>query len=207
MKKILKYLLALVILLVAAYNMVYFKKLNEVKASASKTFDAEGYAKTFVSAKLPDALKKATDINALLTLLKSDPDKAFEECGHALAIGSTRYFLIKGKGRITAIDYDIVKVKIGADNSAINIATDFVFGNALRDASHLVNINAFNNTLDLSNISAEINKIIRTRVLPPFKAKAKINDLVEFTGAIELNSAHLNLDEVEIIPATLKLNP
>jgi hypothetical protein len=207
MKKILRYLVALIILLVAGYNMVYFKKLNEVKASASKTFDAGGYAKTFVSTKLPDALKKATDINALLTLLKSDPDKAFEEYGHALAIGSTRYFLIKGKGRITAIDYDIVKVKTGADSSAINIATDFVFGNALRDASNLVNINAFNNTLDLSNVSAEINKIIRTRVLPPFKAKAKINDLVEFTGAIELNSAHLNLDEVEVIPATLKLKP
>lgn len=207
MKKILKYLLAIIILLVAAYNMVYFKKLDEVKASASKTFDAEGYAKTFVNSKLPDALKKATDINALLVLLKSDPDKAFEEYGHALAIGSTRYFLVKGKGRITAIDYDIVKMKTGADSSAINIATEFVFGNALRDASNLVNINAFNNTLDLSNVSAEINKIIRTRVLPPFKVKAKVNSTVEFTGAIELSKAHLNLDDVEVIPATLKLNP
>ena len=207
MKKILKYLVALIILLVAGYNMVYFKRLNEVKASASKTFDAEGYAKTFVSTKLPDALKKATGINDLLVLLKSDPDKAFEEYGHALAIGSTRYFLVKGKGRITAIDYDLVKVKTGADSSALNIATEFVFGNALRDASNLVNINAFNNTLDLSNVSAEINKIIRTRVLRSFKAKARVNDKVEFTGAIELNAAHLNLDEIEVIPATLKLNP
>jgi predicted lipoprotein len=207
MNKIIKYVLVIVVVLFAAYNMVYFKKLNEVKASANKTFDAEGYAKIFVNKKLPVALAKAVDINTLIALLQTDADKAFDNYGHALAIGSTRYFMVKGIGKITAVDYDVVQVQTGTDSSNVNIATEYVFGNALRDASNLVNINDFSNTLDLSNVSAEINKIIRTRMLPPFKAKAKPGDNVAFTGAVELNMAHLNTNEIEVIPATLKINP
>jgi len=207
MKKLIKYVAVVVVLFIVAYNMVYFKKLDEVKASATKAFDAEGYAKTFMDKKLPVAESKAVEINGLLAKLKSDPHDTFDAYGHALAIGSTRFFMVKGKGIIDSVTYDVIKLKTGADSSSISIATEFVFGNAIRDASNQVNINDFTNTIDLSNVSAEINKIIRTRVLPPFKAKAKKGDKVEFTGAIELNSAHLIIDDVEVIPATLKLNP
>lgn len=207
MKKILKYAAVAVVLVFVAYNMVYFKKLDEVKASATKTFDAEGYAKTFMAKKLPVAVSKAVEVNELLTKLKSDPHDTFDAYGHALAIGSTRFFMVKGTGTIDSVMYDVVKLKTQGDSSNISIATEFVFGNAIRDASNQVDIKEFVNTIDLSNVSAEINKIIRTKILPPFKAKAKKGDKVEFTGAIELNSAHLNTDDVEVIPATLKLNP
>jgi predicted lipoprotein len=207
MKKAIKYVVILILLMVAGYNMVYFKKLDEVKASATKSFDAVGYAKTFVENKLPAATDKAIDIDALLAQLKNEPNKAFDNYGHALAIGSTRFFLVKGKAQITAVDYDAVKAVTNEEHNPMTIATEFVFGNAIRDASDLVNINDFTNTIDLSNVSAEINRIIRNRVLPPFKAKVKKGDVVEFTGAIELNTAHLNIDEVEVIPVTLKINP
>jgi predicted lipoprotein len=205
--KIVKYIIAVVIVVFAAYNMVYFRKLSEVKASASKNFDAEGYARTFMEKKLPVAAAKAIDIDALLAQLKTDPDKAFEDHGHALAIGSTRFFMVKGQGTITEITSDDVILKTALDTNKISIATEFVFGNALRDASNQVNINDFSNTLDLSNVSAEINKIIRTKVLPPFKTQAKKGDKVTFTGAIELNMAHLYLDNMEVIPASLKIIP
>jgi predicted lipoprotein len=207
MKRSLKYLVTVIVLVIVAYNMVFFKKLDDVKASATKTFDAVGYAKTFIDKKLPAATSKAIDIDALLAQLKTEPGKAFDNYGHALAIGSTRSFLVKGKAKIADITYDDVIVLTAGGNNRVSIATEFVFGNAIRDASNLVKINDFVNTLDLSNVSAEINRIIRTQVLPPFKAKAKKGDIIEFTGAVELNQAHLSLEDMEVIPVSLKIVP
>jgi hypothetical protein len=59
--------------------------------------------------------------------------------------------------------------------------------------------------MDFNNVSAEINKIVRTEVLPSFKEKGKVGDSVIFSGAIELNQAHLNLDHIEVAPISLKL--
>ena len=53
------------------------------------------------------------------------------------------------------------------------IATEFIFGNAVRDATGLININEFKNTMDFNNVSAELNRIIREKVLPQFKPVIK----------------------------------
>lgn len=83
---------------------------------------------------------------------------------------------------------------------------EYVFGNALRDAPGLIKINDFTNTMDLNNIAAEVDKIIRTEVLPPFKSSVKKGDTITFAGAFELNQEHINLDKIEILPVALKIN-
>ena len=114
---------------------------------------------------------------------------------------------MKGEGQIESINENDASVIIKSDSTSIGarIATEFVFGNAIRDASGLIDINEFNNTMDFNNVSAEINKIIRTEVLPPFKSTAKKGDMVQFVGAIELNQEHPDLENIEIIPVTLKI--
>lgn len=207
-KKALKYIVSIVLLIAVAYNSVYFKKLDEVKAaSTSKQFDAASYARNFYSKKLLPNLDKAIELNTLLSLVKSEPDKAFKDYSHALGIGNVRYFLVKGEGTITGIDENDVAVTMKSDSSKkeIKIATEFVFGNAIRDASGLINLNEFNSTMDFNNVSAEVNKIIRTEVLPTFKANAKQGDFVRFSGAIELNQAHVNIDSLEVIPVSLNI--
>ena len=208
MKKSLKYIITIVIIGLVAYNSVYFKKLDEVKAAGSaKQFDAVAYARNYLNNKLPAALNNAIEINTLTALLKTEPQKTFEKYSHALGIGNIRYFLVKGQGEITNIEDDATSVLVKNDTTGqvVKIATEYVFGNAIRDASGLININEFNNTMDFNNVSAEINKIVRTEVLPPFKAQAKKGDRMDFTGAIELNQVHLKLDNIEVVPITLKI--
>jgi predicted lipoprotein len=125
-----------------------------------------------------------------------------------LGIGNIRYFLVKGEGMIKAIDENTTTISYTSDTTQkqLDIATEFVYGNAIRDASGLININEFNSTMDFNNVSAEINKIVRTEVLPSFKTKAKVGDKVRFSGAMELNQAHLNLDRIEVIPISLEIN-
>lgn len=208
-KKVIRYTLSIVALLVIAYNSVYFKSLDDVKAaSAVKQFDAASYARHFFDKKLLPSIDKAVEIDALLKMIQSDPAKAFQSYSHALGIGNIRYFLVKGEGMIKAIDENTTTISYTSDTTQkqLDIATEFVYGNAIRDASGLININEFNSTMDFNNVSAEINKIVRTEVLPFFKTKAKVGDKVRFSGAMELNQAHLNLDRIEVIPISLEIN-
>ncbi|MCU7550598.1 DUF2291 domain-containing protein [Chitinophagaceae bacterium LB-8] len=207
-KKVIKYALSIVALIVVAYNSIYFKSLDEVKAaSAVKQFDAASYAHHFFNKKLMPGIDKAVEIDALLKLVQSDPSKAFLSYSHALGIGNIRYFLVKGEGTIKAIGENTTTISYISDTTQkqLEIATEFVYGNAIRDASGLININEFNSTMDFNNVSAEINKIVRSEVLPSFKANGKVGDRIKFSGAIELNQAHLNLDHIEVVPITLKL--
>ncbi|GAB3947175.1 hypothetical protein GCM10028805_18940 [Spirosoma harenae] len=204
-KNSLKYSALVVLLAVVAYNSVYFKKLDERKATAvsGSTFDATAYAEKFWTEKLLPSAANATDLGTLTTLLKTDKEKAFDQ-SHALGIGNIRYFLIKGEGKITNISSDDVTVSLNSGET-IKLATEYIFGNAARDASGLINITDFDNTMDLNNVSSALNAIIRNKVVPPVKAGAKPGATVKFVGAIELNKEHLHLDNLEVIPITVEV--
>jgi len=204
-----KYIILIVIMATVAYNSVYFKKLDEVNASRSaKQFNAAAYAQTFWTTKLIPNLDKAIDITQLTTMLSTNASKTFDTYSHALGIGNLRYFLVKGEGTIASVNEDDVSILLQPDTSRqiLTLATEYIFGNAIRDATGLVNVNDFTNTMDFNNVSAELNKIIRERVLPPFKQQAKKGDKVEFTGAIELNKEHLDISKIEVIPVRIMSN-
>lgn len=204
-KKILKYILSGALLVFLCYNAVYFKKLDEVKkGTVVSKFNAVQYARNYYN-KVVRVAEKSMEYNALLSLLKTDPDKAFAEHAHALGIGNIKYFLVTGKGIIKAINESSITVLVKSDSaeSVANIATEYVFGNAIRDASGIIKLNEFSSTTDLNNVSAEINKIVRSEVLPPFIANAKAGQNISFTGAIELNKKFLNTTGIEIVPVSL----
>lgn len=207
--KVAKYIIAVVAILVVGYNSVYFRKLDAVKASlTAKEFNAAQYAQTFWTSKLRPNLNKAIDIARLTALLRTDADKTFTTYSHALGIGNLRYFLVKGKGTIISVNDDDISVLLRPDTSrqTILLATEYIFGNAVRDATGLININEFNNTMEFNNVSAELNKIIRQKVLPSLKQKAKKGNEIEFTGAIELNKEHLDLSRIEVVPVEVMSN-
>lgn len=207
MNKKLKYGLWLMVLLFIAYNSVYFKKLDSMKASTAGNFNADAYAANYLNKMLPGISGKAVDVDRLLASLQSTPQKTFDTYSNALDIGTVRFFWVKGKGSISNMDDSYVYLLTDSTHANIKIATEYVFGNAVRDASGLVHINDFASTADLNNISASVNKIIRQQILPPFKAKAKEGDRVEFSGAVELNSSHLDISNAEFIPVSLKIVP
>jgi len=182
------------------YNSVYFRNLDEVKAErAGKAFDAVQYSRMFWDTKLLTNLDKAVEAGKLIELLSTDPANAFETYSHALGIGNIRYFFVTGKGVVESIDPNGLTIKLEA-NKQIRIATEFIFGNAVRDATGLISMNEFDNTMDFNNVTEEINKIIRSQVIPPFLKNVKKGDVVEFTGGVELNREHLHISSIEVVP-------
>lgn len=198
----LKYGIGTAVVLLLAYNSVYFRKLDEVKAEASGKFDAVAFAKTFLEKQLTPKLTTAPDIDELTTLLSTDKNKAFDTYSHATAIGNIRYFLVKGQGKIVKINENDLTIQ--TPKQQFTLAMEFIYGNALRDASGEFDITKFTKTADINNVSSELNKLIRASVVFPFRPKAKVGDTIRFAGAVALNKEHLNLAEIEVIPALLK---
>lgn len=205
--KILKYLIILVVVLFTGYNSVYFKKLSEVKAGvANGKFNAEEYTRNFWDKKLMPSVNKAIEIKELIQLLKAKPEEAFKKHAHALGIGNLQYFMVKGEGQVSSINENDVELALnGGQNQRVRIAIEYVYGNAVRDASGLLNMNAFDNTAEFNEVSAGINTIIRSEVLPSFKKEVAVNYNVQFVGAIELNQKFLKLEDIEVTPVQLKL--
>ena len=203
-----KHIITAVILLIVAYNSVYFKNLNEVRASAKDgNFDAAAYAENYWNAHLKPRLQDAISLKELYPLLRQEKEKTFKKYSHALGIGNIRYFLVRGEGTISEIKENEVTIAIPAGTGTIQatIATEFIYGNTIRDAIGGLNINDFDNTMHLNQLSEEINKKVRGKVIPSFRAQVKKGDHLMFTGAIELNEKFMNLENVEIVPIEFNL--
>jgi len=208
LKRILTYGVLAVVLALVAFKSVYFEKLsthNATKTGAASKFDAASYAQRFWTDKLLPATAQAPDLAALLTELKANPEAAFAK-SHALGIGNIRYFLVRGTGTVTSVDKNDVTVRL-ADGTTVPLATEYVFGNAARDASGLIRNQDFDNTADLNALAEQLNELIRQRVVPGLRAAAQPGRSVEFAGAVELNQAHLHLDKVEVVPLACTVSP
>jgi predicted lipoprotein len=206
--KVIKYLLLFLLIAFLGYKSVYFRALDEVNAaSSSKVFNASTFARNFYDNKLLQRADSAVDLSNLISMLRSEPEHAFKQYSRALAIGNIRYFLVRGEGTITSIGEYVMMVELNgqATKTNISIATEFVYGNAIRDASGLLNLNDFSNTADFNSISENINNIVRKEVLPPFVEAAKEGTVVKFAGAIELNQKYVDVDSIEVVPIRLSV--
>ena len=208
MTKIIKYILILLVIGLLGYKSIYIKKLSGVK-KAGDTFDAVTFSKKIWDEKLPAKLDSAIALTTLIPAIEKNPADAFAKYSNAMGIGNYRYSLVKVTGVATTINEDeiILEVKQADSLMTVKLATEYVYGNAIRDASALVDINNFTNAMDLNNISEELNKIVRTSVLPPFKKMIKQGDTIEVTGAVEINKEHIKLNELELIPIRIKILP
>lgn len=204
--KTIKYAIAGLVVGLILYNSVYVEKLSEVQAASTEdTFDAAAYAQGFWNNSLLPAVPEAVDLSELIHQLKTNPEQAFEAHSHALGIGNIRYFLVRGQGEVRSVGENDVSILNETDTtrSIVQLETEFVYGNAVRDAVGAINISEFTNTMHLNQVSEEVNRIIRQEVIPPFREQVRKGDQVQFAGAVELNQTYLNLDELAIIPVSL----
>jgi len=206
MNNTVKYILILLAVALVGYKSVYFKKLSTVKKAEEK-FDAAAYSKKLWEEKLSAKLDSAVELTTLIKAIEANPADAFANYSNAMGIGNYRYSLVKVTGIAAVIGEDEITVQVNHGDSLLStrLATEYVYGNAIRDASSLVDIKDFTNTADLNSISEELNKTVRTVVLPTFKKEVKQGDKIEITAAVEFNKEHISFSNLELIPVRLKI--
>ena len=207
MKKPLSYILVIAIIGLLGYKSIYFKKLSEVKNTSNARFDPVGFTKKLWDEKMSAKIDSAVDLTAFIHAVKSNREAAFSQYSNALGIGNYRYTLIKTQGTVSAVQEDDVTIQLPVSDSIITavLATEYIYGNAIRDASKLVAIDDFSNSADLNSISEQMNKTVRSSVLPEFKKAVKQGDKVAITAAIEMNAAHIKWSGLELLPVRLQI--
>lgn len=204
MNKGIKYIIGLITVAIALYNSVYFQPLDKKIAESTEIeFDASAFVNGIWGNKLKTSYDEATDFISLVSQLKSDPASTFAKEAQALGIGNIGYFKVKGEGTVVKVNENNVLIRVG--DMLVELETEFVFGNAVRDASGLIKINDYDETSDFNSISEAINDKIRNEVIPSFKEQVEVGYNVRFKGALELNKTHLELSQPEIIPIELEI--
>lgn len=206
MNKILKYSIVVAIIGVSIYNSIYIESITERnKEKQSTTFNAKVFAENFITNQVRTF--PAIQASDFLTGISSDLKTYCQKKGKVLGISNYYNFIIEGNATVTAINEEYVLVTLINDKTQkIKIATDFIFGNSIRDASHVADIGEFQNTMDFNNISIELNNIVREKVIPSFKDKIKEGSQLYFKGAIKINLKSPDFESFKMIPLIIKPN-
>jgi predicted lipoprotein len=207
MNKYIKYGLLIAVIALLGYKSVYFEKLSTRKNNTAAAFDAVGFSKKLWEEKMPAKMDSAVQLTTLINAINKEGETAINKYTNALAIGNYRYALVKLDGTVTDVKEDEVLISVKHNDSLItvNLATEFVYGNAIRDASGLVQVKDFPNTNDLNSVSEELNKIIRSGVLPSFKSAIKKDDKVNIVAALQINKEHIHWQGIELLPVRLQI--
>ncbi len=64
----------------------------------------------------------------------------------------------------------------------------------------------FLNTMDYNRVSSELNKIVYTQVVLPFKSKAAKGTTVQFFGAMEISKGGETVGNGQILPLRIELD-
>ena len=213
MKKVCKYVIAAAIIAFLVYHSIYFENLEDVKQQRRReAFNAAEYARDFWDNQLFSVLDEAVDVKELIELFGTDMDEAIKKYGKAPGVSRIYAYLIKGEGKILLIAEDFLEVGIREPqtNPDIKILTgSFISGNAVRDASGLVDVSDFSDTMKFNEISSEINKIVVKEVIRPFmNIKPRVGNTISFFGATQVSQEAIEAEEfqlVDVIPIRLEL--
>ncbi|MAU72755.1 MAG: hypothetical protein CML04_11735 [Pseudozobellia sp.] len=200
--KFLKGFLLVLVALIVGYFSIEIRPLKELK-NEGETFDHVTYAQNYVNTELPTVYTDAIPLPELVQRLQSDKQGAFDEWSNAIAVGNIGYFLIQFTASVKDNSDDEYLLAI-SDELIVRLQTEFIYGNAIRDASGLIDNKEFQNTSDLNAIAAEVNKMIRNTVIPPFKEKAEVGDTLQVIGAMEVNKKFPPTNKFKVLPVQIK---
>lgn len=205
MKKYIPTLAVVAVVAFIGYHSVYFRKLSTMKSEQAGRFDATAFAEELWTSSVSASADSAILLGRLIDETNLSSLASLEKYAHALAIGNHRYAMIRAEGVVRTVDGSEIILSVAQADSSIDvrIALEYIYGNAIRDASCAVKVEDFPNTSDLSAIAEALNRIARSRVVPPVRKQVNIGDQLSVTGAVELHREHLRWQGLEIHPVRI----
>ncbi len=202
MNKVIKIGILVVVLGIALYNSVSIKDLDEVRESKlDSAFSAKTYANEFMSNKVESLA--AISASVFLDDISKNPEDYCKQKGKKLGISDEYNFIVEGDASISSIGEEYIVAKLKNDKD-LRIATDFIFGNAIRDGSAMADIGDYQNTMDFNSISVELNNIVRETIIPSLSEKAIVGNEFYFKGAVKIDITDPEINKAKIIPITIR---
>lgn len=168
------------------FRVVPLRPAGNIPGGAAGGFDPRAFAAEFWTTRLQPAAARASDAPVVVAALRRDPATAAREHGHRVGLGAT-YFFLHGRGRVVQVESNRVVIELaGAAGAQLVLRRGPVFGNAVRDGTGLLNLNAFPGLQEFNALAAELNQLVESRVVPLLRdpgITAGVN--LEFAGVAE----------------------
>jgi predicted lipoprotein len=170
------------------------------------TFDPARFAETFWTNQLLPSLDRTVKADVLLAAIQSDHGAAKKKFSRQLGLSETYFYFVSGTGRVVAVSDDEISLAItaGSTNAEVALQAGLIFGDAVRDGTGLLNESACPNSQDFNDVSAALNHLVETRVLPGLHEQAKIGAKISFAGCAEVDDEHIDLKPLKVIPIQTK---
>jgi len=185
------------------FPLFHVVRLESAAGQAATVFDATQFAETFWTGKLlPSARSSSVDAAVLLPAIQADAAAARKKYSHGAVLGDTYFYFVSGSGRVTSVSDDEVSLRVtkGGHDAEVSIQTGLVFGDALRDGSGMLNPGDFPDSQNFNDISAALDHIAESRVIPALRKQAKIGATVFFAGCAEVDDESTDLKPLKVIP-------
>jgi predicted lipoprotein len=209
MKRLLPWFIA--VLIVAgfcwAFPLFHIRSLKQVKADiAGATFNPTNFVEQFWSGKLLPETEHAADATKVLEAIAAGPQKVREQFGRTVGVSSSYFLFLRGTGRVVSVDADNIGLSLKAEGSEAEIAVPLglVFGSAIRDGTGLLDSSSFPNAQEFNDISAGLDHIVETKVLPELLRIVTVGKRVQFAGCVEVADEETDLKPLKLVPIYVK---
>lgn len=185
----------------------HIRSLKAVRAAQeNQQFDATAFAARFWTEELLPAADKAVDAAIIMERIAADPGAVCTEFGRTVGVGGSCFLFLRGSGYVVSADESTVGLNLESDNGEPQIVIElgFVFGNAVRDATGLISPSSYPNAQEFNDISAALNGIVETNVLPQLQRIAKVGSRLRFAGCAEVADEELDLNPLMLVPVLVE---
>lgn len=190
------------------FPLFHVVPLKTVKAEQTAAkFDATHFAETFWTNKLVPETEQAVDAKTLLAAIQSDAAGAKKKCARSVGLSESYFYFLSGSGRVLAVSDDGISLAVTdkSTNAEVLLQTGLIFGDAIRDGTGLLDPSAYPNSQDFNDISAALDHIVETRVLPDLKREAKVGVTISFAGCAEVDDESTDLRPLKVVPIRAKV--
>lgn len=194
--------ISILIVLCWLFPLFHVVLLKTAAEKVAATFDATQFAEVFWTNQLLASLDKAVPTEKLLPAIQSDAAAAKKKFSRNVGLGENYFYFLRGEGKIISISDDEISLAVteNSTNAEIILGTGLVFGDAIRDGTGLLNASDYANSQDFNDISAALNHIVETRVLPKLREQAKVGAKISFVGCTEVDDESTDLKPLKVIP-------
>jgi predicted lipoprotein len=195
-------LIAFAVLVVWKYPLFHIVRIDgPAAANGGETFNAAQFADKFWRERLVPSLANAATAESLIESFKSDSKEVRTRLGRSVGVSRKTLYVVQAGGTIVSADQNAVGVATKDGGEAdIVLQTGPLFGNAVRDCSGLVRAGEFANSQHFNEISAELNRIVETRVIEPLKGRVKVGQRIQIVGCAELANDTADVKPLKLIP-------
>ena len=139
-------------------------------------------------------------------MIVTAPKQIREKFGRTVGVSSSYFLFLRGAGRVISVDSDNIGLSLTneGDEADLLVPLGPVFGNAVRDGIGLLDSSSYPNAQEFNDISAALNNMVETNVLPHLQRIATVGKRVRFAGCAEVNDEDQDLKPLKLVPISVE---